>query len=63
MLAILVGAIAALLALGFTPVCIKIAKRYDIVVKPPPGGSKVHWQPMPTAGGLAICGQYWSPEQ
>ena len=47
---------AAFLALGFTPVCIKVARHYRIVAKPPTAGSKVHLKPMPTAGGLAICG-------
>jgi len=51
----LVGGGAALLALGLTPVCIRVAKHYGIVAKPPTGGSKLHLKPMPTAGGLAIC--------
>jgi len=37
-------------------VCIKVAKHYGIVAKPPADGSKVHLKPMPTGGGLAICG-------
>ena len=55
MLTPLVGGAAALLALGLTPVCIKVARHYGIVAKPPAGGSNVHLKPMPTGGGLAIC--------
>ncbi len=56
MLTLLVGGGAALLALGLIPVCIKVAKHYGVVAKPPTGGSEVHLKPMPTGGGLAICG-------
>ncbi len=41
--------------MGLTPVWMKVAKHYGVVVRPPTGGSKVHVKPMPTGGGLAIC--------
>jgi len=56
LLTLLVGGGAALITLGLTPVCINVAKHYGVVAKPPTGGSNVHLKPMPTAGGLAICG-------
>lgn len=36
--------------------CVKVAKHYGVMANPTTGGSKVHLKPMPTAGGLAICG-------
>jgi len=52
----LAGIAGALAALALTPVYVKVARSGRIVAQPPAGSSAVHHRPMPTAGGLAICG-------
>ncbi len=43
-------------ALALTPVCVKMARTRRILAQPSAGDSVVHCRPVPTAGGLAICG-------
>jgi len=42
--------------LALTPVCVKVARCGRIVAQPSAGSSVVHRRPVPTAGGIAICG-------
>ena len=54
---IIVFFLAAFLALIFTPLALKIAKRFNIMDYP--GERRVHTVPIPRLGGIAIYLSFW----
>lgn len=56
---IAIFALSLLIALGLTPVVIRLARKYDFVDRP--SGRKIHTEPVPRMGGVAIYLAFFLP--